>query len=382
MKKNQVNAIFNDQAQRRKKIIGFCIIIFIFFIISSLLFVGFVKEKRGSLINYKENSNVDYKVFLKENSFFDVNALDEQNRYIASLIDYINTTFKYEISMENETVNFDYSYRIEGEVEVKEKTSSKPLYNKKYELLSKKENSSNGESKVIINENININYNEYNDLIKSFVNIYGLDETDSTLTLNMYVEVNGSCEKFEEDSNNSTVLSLVIPLTTKTVGIDIKNNLVESKDNVMLCKNDSKLKEMTLLVLSIASLITTIIIIIKLLKYIKSSRTARTVYDVELKKILGYYHSYIQKVENKIRLTRENYIELDGERLYKNCHVLRLENFTDLLEIRDSLNTPIIMSSYTDATSFIIIDALNKVIYAYELRVKTTRKTIKKKIEK
>ena len=64
---------------------------------------------------------------------------------------------------------------------------------------------------------------------------------------------------------------------------------------------------------------------------------------------------------------------------YVHC---RLENFTDMLEIRDSLNTPIIMSSYNDATSFIIIDALNKVIYAYELRVKSGRKTIKKRIEK
>ena len=382
MKKNQVNAIFNDQVKRKKQIICFCIAIAIFFIIASLLFIGYIKEKKGSLVYYKENSNVDYKVFLKDNSFFETGYLDEQNRYIASLIDYINATFKYEISMDNNDVTFDYSYRIEAEVSVKEKTSSKPLFNKKYELLSKKQNTTNGESNVVINENLNINYNEYNDLIKNFVNIYGLDETDSTLTLNMYVDVNGSCEKFEEDSNNSTVITLEIPLTTKTVGIDIKNNLVESKDNVMLCKNESVMKEILLLILSFASLITSLVLIIKLVKFIRTSRTARTVYEVELKKILGYYHSYIQKVENKIKLTKENFIELDGEHLYKNCHVLRLENFTDMLEIRDSLNTPIIMSSYNDATSFIIIDALNKVIYAYELRVKSGRKTIKKRIEK
>ena len=264
MKKNQVNAIFNDQVKRKKKIICFCIAIVTFFIIASLLFIGYIKEKKGSLVYYKENSNVDYKVFLKDNSFFETGYLDEQNRYIASLIDYINATFKYEISMDNNDVTFDYSYRIEAEVSVKEKASSKPLFNKKYELLSKKQNTTNGNSNVIINENLNINYNEYNDLIKNFVNIYGLDETDSTLTLNMYVDVNGSCEKFEEDSNNSTVITLAIPLTTKTVGIDIKNNLVESKDNVMLCKNESVMEEGLLLILSFASLITSIVLIIKL----------------------------------------------------------------------------------------------------------------------
>ena len=382
MKKNQVNAIFNDQAKRKKNVICYCAIIALLFIISSLLFMSYIKEKKGSLVYYKENSNVDYKVFLKDNSFFEENYLDSQNRYIASLIDYINATFKYDISIDEANVNFNYSYYIEADVSVKEKSSSKPLFEKKYELVSKKENSTNGESNISINENLNINYNQYNDLIKNFVNIYGLDEVDSTLTLNMYVEVNGSCEKFEEDSNNSTVLSLVVPLTTKTVGIDIKNNLVEASDNVMLCKNDSTFKQMILLVLSIIFLIVALGLIVKLIIYIKKSRTARTVYEIELKKILGFYHSYIQKVNNKIKLTPENYIELDGERLYKNCHVLRLDSFTDMLEIRDSLNAPIIMSSYSDATSFIIIDALNKVIYAYELKVKTKRKTIKRRISK
>ncbi len=42
-----------------------------------------------------------------------------------------------------------------------------------------------------------------------------------------------------------------------------------------------------------------------------------------------------------------------------------------MLEIRDSLNTPILMSSNEDdtATYFIILDALNKAIYIYELRI-------------
>ena len=370
MKKNQVNAIFNSQTNRRRKIICFCFAIIVLFIITLLSFTCYIKESRGYLVNYKEKSNVDYKVYLKENEFFNDNFLDSNNRYIASLIDYINASFNYEISLEEKDVNFDYTYRIEAEVSVKESTGSKPLFDKKYEIVSETSKSSNGKSNVVINENIKIDYNEYNDLIKKFVNIYGLSDTDSTLVMNMYVDVNGSCEEFNEDSNNSTVISLVIPLTTKTVGIDIKNDILESSDNVMICKDQTSIINFKL-IFGILSLVGCIYLTIMTVKYIRTSRTAKTVYDVELKRILNYYHSYIQKVKNQVSVDLDNTLEIDGIGIYKNCQLFTLNSFTDMLEIRDSLNTPILMSTNSENTEtyFIILDALNKAIYVYELKV-------------
>ena len=370
MKKNQVNAIFNSQTNRRRKIACFGLAIIVLFIITLMLFVNYVKEGKGYLVNYKEKSDVDYKVYLKENEFYADNFLDSNNRYIASLIDYINASFRYEISMEEKDVKFDYTYRIEAEVSVKESTGSKPLFTKKYDIVSEQKKSSEGRSNVVINENIKIDYNEYNDLIKKFVNIYGLSDTDSTLVMNMYVDVNGSCEEFNEDSNNSTVISLVVPLTTKTVGVDIKNDILETSDNVMICKNQSSLIVFKL-ILGLITLAGCIYLTIMMIKYIKESRTAKTVYDVELKKILNYYHSYIQKVKNQVNIDFDNTLEIDGIGIYKNCQLFVLNSFTDMLEIRDSLNTPILMSTNNENTEtyFIILDALNKAVYVYELKV-------------
>lgn len=373
MKKNQVDAIFNIQAERRRRIFTFLCLIVALFIITLTLFIGYIKNNKGYFVHYKENSNVDYKVYLKENTFFENDYLDSDNRYIASLIDYIKANFQYEMNMEEQDVNFDYSYRIEAEVSVTEPTSSKPLFTRKYEIVKPVTKIASGQSKVVIDEDVNINYNDYNDLVQKFVTVYGLNDADSTLTLNMYIDVKGSCEKFTEDSNDTTVISLVIPLTTKTVGIDIKNNLVESNNNVMLCKDKSSFIQFNL-ILAILTFAIMIYLIYLLIKYINDTRTAQTVYSDELKKILNNYHSYIQKVKNNISLT-ENKILVDGISLYKDCQVFKLNTFTDMLEIRDSLNTPIIMSSNeSNATYFIIIDAHNKAIYVYELKVIKNKK--------
>ena len=369
MKKNQVNALFNEETIRRYKIIIFSFVVIALFVTALVLFKGHLKDSKGDLISYNEKTNVDYKVFLKENEFFSNDYLDANNRYIASLIDFINANFKYEISLDEKDVDFSYSYRIEAEVSVRETSGSKPLFNKRYELLNKDNLSSNGQSNVTITENIKIDYNEYNDLIQKFVNIYGLSDTDSTLLINMYVNVKGSCDDFAEDSKNSTVITLSIPLTTKTVGIDIKNNVVESSYKV-IC-NSKKSFITGKLLLSIGLLALDVFLLIGLINYIRTSRTPKTIYDVELRKILNGYHSYIQKVNNKVSITNEKTLLVDGVDIYKACQIFVLNSFTDMLEIRDSLNTPILMSTNDgeSETHFIILDAKNKAIYVYELKV-------------
>lgn len=378
MKKNQVNAILVDQAKRKKKIFIFVTFIVIVFSIFLSFLLVYVKENKSYSVNYKEDSKIDYKVFLKENNFFDENYLGSGSQYIASLIDYITANFKYQISMEDRTVEYKYSYRIESQVTVKETKNSKPLYTKTKELLNIKDKYATSSSNIQINESLDINYNEYNDLIKSFVSIYGLEDIVSTLTLNMYISVIGSCDEFENDSNNESVISLIIPLTTQTVGIDIKNNLVESNDNVIICSDESPYTILYLIASNIFGLLG-IFLIYRLILYVVRTRTAETIYDIELKKILNNYHSYIQKVKNKMDLKANLGLEIDSQFNYKGCQFFKLEAFTDMLEIRDSINSPILMSSNekNTATYFIILDVTNRAVYVYGLRVTDIKRQMK-----
>ena len=58
--------------------------------------MGFKKCETSKHI-YREDNSVDYKVFLKENGFFDKPYLEKNKTYITSLIDYIEFFLIYNI---------------------------------------------------------------------------------------------------------------------------------------------------------------------------------------------------------------------------------------------------------------------------------------------
>ena len=154
MKKNQVNAILVDQAKRTKNILLYLSAIITIFSISLVSLLIYFEKNKNYYVNYNENGVINYKVFLKENDFFNNNYLEENNQYIASLIEYITAEFKYKLSMDEENVNYKYSYRIDAIVDVKEKGTQNPLYNFNETILESSEKESNSNEKVSIEENV------------------------------------------------------------------------------------------------------------------------------------------------------------------------------------------------------------------------------------
>lgn len=367
MKKNQVNEKFIDEAKRKSFITSNIFLIIIILIISISCTLIYISKNKKHYITYDEESLINYNVYLKENEFFENNYLDSSNQYIASLIDYINTDFNYKLNFEKSNVNFKYSYRIEAAINVQEKNNQKPLYKFNEILLEKKENVSNSSNRLSIKEKLKIDYNKYNNKIRKFINLYGLDDINSILSINMYITVDGTCEDFKENTNNESVMSLIIPLTTKTVGIDISNNLVNSEKNVMVCRNSNPLT-ILLLIASGILLISDGIISIKLIKYIENTRSADSKYEKELKKILYNYHSYIQEMNNAFDLSDYKLVDI--------------KTFNDMLEIRDTENKPILMTSNNKKkTTYFIIPTNTNLLYVYRLRVNDKEQKKKLSIE-
>ena len=121
------------------------------------------------------------------------------------------------MDIEKENVDFQYVYGIKAEVNVREKNKENSLYNFSETLLKDKEMSSNGQKNVSINTSVDIDYNHFNDVVKSFINIYKLDNIESNLIIKLYVKAVGSCSEFKDDENIDSVVSLIIPLTEKTM---------------------------------------------------------------------------------------------------------------------------------------------------------------------
>ncbi|MBR4231246.1 MAG: hypothetical protein IKR74_03715 [Bacilli bacterium] len=354
MKKSNVDKILVEQAKRKKHIIEYaCLVVFYAILALAFLFLHSYTNKEV-YIKYNETSDIDYKVYLKENDFFKEKFLGPNRSYIASLIDYIDTTFNYKISLQDENADFKYSYFIESEINVKEKNGTSSLYNYKETIINEIVRYSEKKSDAYINEKVRINYNKYNDLIKSFLSTYNLDNTNSTLTVRMYVNILGSCEDLDNKSNES-VMSIEIPLTTKTMNIEMSNDLIETEDNIMACSNNN-FKTIVFLFFGILMSAFTTIIIIILIRYIVKTRTAEDIYHKELKKILNNYHSYIQKINNQFNLS-----------MYQK---LKVDTFSDMLEIRDTLQQPILMveNSSKDGVYF-IIPSNTKILYTYCLKV-------------
>lgn len=362
MKKRNVDEILVHQAKRRKTIIIYLCFILFFSTLAIYFSFLYIKNTKNYNVNYSEKSNIDYKVYLKENNFFKENYLGKDSEYIASLISYINATFKYEMALDNKDADFTYKYKIDAEVNVKGKNNS--LYNFNEELLESKEEKVTKQDKVSIEENVNIDYNHFNEIVKNFVNTYGLSESENTLTVNMYIDIIGSCTDFKEDANNEKIISLVIPLTTKTMAIELSSDLVESKDNIIVCSQNKNVSMFLFII--VAATINAIFYIYTLIKYVITTRTAEDIYQKELKKILNNYHSYIQKINNNIDLN--------------NYQLLKVDNFTDMLEIRDTLNQPILMVENVEKKSvFFIIPSSTNILYMYTIKVSDIKKQMKKK---
>lgn len=363
MKKNQVNAILVNQSKRRNVVLSLICTIVIISIITLSFFLIYYERSKKQYVSYDETSKIDYKVFLKENEFFKDNYLGTDKQYIASLIDYIKANFNYQLSLEEKDVEYKYSYRIEADVLVKERGTNNPLYNTNTILLTEKEKITSL-NEVIINEDIDIDYNHYNNLIKNFINIYGLDDTESVLTINMYINVLGSCEDFEDNKQHESVMSLSIPLTTKTMAIDISNDLINSENNIMQCKSVYS-NNFIFIIFGILFGIIDLGLIIFILRYELKTRTAENIYEKELKKILNNYSSYIQT--------------LGSDFDFKDYQLLKVNTFTDMLEIRDTIKQPILMKENNDKTgAYFAIPSNTKILYVYRLKVSDIKKEIKK----
>lgn len=344
-----------DMLKRKSIIIRYIFFIALIFIVTVMLLVQTIKENETQDIVYTENSDVDYKVYLKENDFFEERYLGKDNQYIASLIDYIEVRFDYELEASQQNVDYEYTYKIVAEIKVEDKTNHNSLYEFSEDLVEEKEYKSNTNSKLKIYEPVKVDYNRYNDIINRFVDMYDLNNSRSTVTINMYVNILDDINE-ENSEQNTPAISLTIPLTTETMAIDFESNSVNQND-VNICKNINKRKyEFSVFVL----LIIEVILIAKLVIFIKDTKDEKSVYNMRLRKIMSNYGSYIQKLNN----------EYD----FENYQILEIKSFEDLLQVRETINKPILMTEKTLAMETYFFIPSENDVYVYELKAGNLRK--------
>ena len=306
-------------------------------------------------IKYTEMGSIDYDVYLKDNEFYDSPYLDKNQSYVASLIDKIITNFYYDIDMDAEDVNYRYSYTITSRLEIIDDTSNVPIYNREKELISVKDKSQNTSNRLTINEIVVLNYDEYNDLANRFLATYDLaSSTTSNILLTLKVDVLSDCNAFSGSSVDTYSSELRIPLTTKTVNIKMTSSVPDAEAKMIACTRGagSEVFKTTAIVLGIADAL----LILLLVAFIYLTRTADITYTARVKKIVSQYKSYIQKIKNLFET--------------RGYQVIVVDTFDELLEIRDTIQAPILMHENEDKTcAKFMIPTDSKLLYLYEIKV-------------
>ena len=359
-RKEQDVAVMHQKKRRKHKIkLGVASAVLI--TIAVILILAYFKLSKNEYNTYTENARVNYKVSLKENEFYRDQYVDGKSTIIASLIKDIDVNFDYKMNLANEQ-DYTYEYKIVAKTNVKESSKSNSIYETTDELVNSIQQESNSKDLEIV-DSVKINYDDYNEKINKFINLYRLDNVTSTLQLEMYVYVVNKYDG-KQINEESKIMTVDIPLTTKTINISIDSNVVQGEGKILSKKSEYQNPEYFLWA-GIALAIIGIIIFIMLIKYIIEKRSAETMYAQELKQILFNYKSYIQRSNTPIDT--------------KGYKIISINTFEEILGLRDTMQAPILM--YTEEeeerTKFMILS--DKIMYIYVLGAKEIREELRAK---
>ena len=355
--------ILQHQRRRRRHKIKLALASIIIIIIAVTLITSYFYLTKNEYNTYTEKAKVDYIVNLHENEFYPEDHTDEGTNVVASLIRDIEVDFKYNLDLA-ENQEYTYSYKILAKTNVKEGSRANSIYETSEEILNREIQKSNSKN-LEIAEKITIDYSEYNEKINRFISIYNLSDTTNTLDLEMYVYITNEYDG-EQINKESKVMTLSIPLTTRTVEISINSNVIE--DEGIILSKKSEYDDLTyVLIIGCVLLLIGVIIFVLLVKYILDNRRAETMYRQELKRILFNYKSYIQQANNEID--------------YDNYKMIQINTFNEILGMRDTMQAPILMYTEKDEerTKFMIIN--DDILYIYVLGAKEIRNELRAKSE-
>ena len=170
MRRKEQDIAVMHQRKRRKHKIKLGIAGTILIVLAAVLILTYFKLSKNEYNTYTEKAKVNYKVSLKENEFYQDKYVDEKSTIIASLINNIDVDFNYKMNLANEQ-DYTYEYKIVAKTNVRESSKSTSIYETTDELVSSIQQESNSKQ-LDIADSVTIDYNEYNEKINKFINLY------------------------------------------------------------------------------------------------------------------------------------------------------------------------------------------------------------------
>ncbi len=317
-----------------------------------LVLKGSMYTKEESIIGYNEVGNIDYKVFLKENNYYKEQYLGKDMQYVASIIKNVVPTFTYEMHSE-EKMEYTYNYKVSADLIISDPNDNNKVLYKRPSLLVKdtKEKVTGGSFRV--DQEVSINYDEYNNYVNSFKKEYALS-VNSKLVLTFNIDVTGKSPALKEDFKKSSKLVIAIPMSEQTINIGIDtsdiNNSGTLERNYM-----SQIKKPVALVLGIIVGILSLALLYIVIYNFLTNRSKTDVYKATIKSILREYDRAIVSSKTADTIDESKY------------NVIEVPRIEELLDAHDSTGKPILYNEDTEnnISTFIIVS--DEILYKYRV---------------
>ena len=354
-------------------------LVMIVVMISGLL-ITHNKLSKETYIEYAESSSVKYSVKIPKDAPFYSEYLGEFKEFadengdlwIPSSYAYPTsaaTTVKIEIDYVLEVcapdIDYAYTYRITAQPEVVDGATKSKFPLPKTILEEETEPQyENSNAKLHFKKSIEIDYHHYNNLVKDFEKKMDIKNATENLIITMEVEVVGMSEILHKNSENACVIKITMPLNENAFDV----NYSTSSSNCGDCKIvDGKSPEELQYLIDIAKVLGVVglVILVILIIGINITKNSDVNYYTKIRRLVNNYRSFIQKVEGGFDAS--------------TYQVIVIATFREMLAIRDTIQSPILMSENTDKTrAQFFIPTNTRILYLFEVKVDNYDKLYKK----
>lgn len=329
--------------KQNKKTLILSLFIIIFMALSVYFYNNSKKITTEESIKNNEIGNVNYKVFLNDNKYYNTNFLDENMSYISTIIDYVDVNFNYLSYYEN-IKGFKVNKKVEANVKIIDTQNNDKIIYESKDLIKKESLES---EKISFVDNYKIDYQKYNDLTNEFKTNYGIS-AKCTVEVNYNIDYTSLNNKIK----GNRIMSLTIPLSEQMINITKSDNVNNNADYIIQA-TDKPINKI-LFFISIIFLTMAIIFLVTIITTIIKNEKSISKYDKFLRKILRDYDAYI---------TETSEVNYDS-----NKNVISVNSFKELLDVRNNIEKAIIYIKMDNNNSkFLIID---DEIYEYNLERK------------
>lgn len=342
----------NRSVKKNNKIVTYSIILAIIIIlIIGIIFIKLGIDKRKEKIpiyTLLAEKSSNYEILLKPNEFYTAKTLPSGSTYASQSINSIKINFKYNFN-ENEKVKINYKYNIiaelVGTVKVNE-NQNKEVWSRTFNLLDNKENLSENS----INEEINLDYEFYNNLSRSYENTYRIG-IDSTLKVKFYINYNINLSNLNLNNESwEDYIELDVPITNTVT--ELKENY-ENKTTKEIFDSNNKIntKEICFYIIGVVLIISAIIVGIMFIKKNRNNRTLEEIYENNINHILRYYKDIIVTVNDEPDLT--------------DLAVMNVAIFEDLIDVAEQNKRNIIHYEVRNELKSKLYVIVDKYVYLY-----------------